>query len=125
MKYIIYFLLFSSAVFSQNYQYAIEELNKKPLGEPTGLIASQITETSVVLTWTAPADATSVTDYGIYSNNVLLATSAGTGTTYKLTGLTPETSYTLTVRSIDKAGKSSVDSNVQTFTTSKVVVVAV
>ena len=92
------------------------------IAAPTGLIASQITDNSVVLTWTAPTVTTSVTDYGVYSKNILLVKSVGTGTTYKLTGLTPETAYSLTVRSIDKTGNMSTDSNVQTFTTNKAIV---
>lgn len=118
MKQLICFLLFSTAVFSQNYQYSIEETQKQPLAAPAGLTASQITETSVDLAWTASVSA-SVSDYGIYNENNLLAKSVGTGTTFKLTGLIPETIYSLTVRAIDKSGNISGDSNKQTFTTQK------
>jgi len=117
MKYLIYFLLFSTVGFSQNYQYSIEEAQNKPPIVPTGLIASQITQTSVNLTWTAPVASATVKDYGIYSENILLAKSVGSGTTYKVTGLTPETIYSLTVRATDNAGVISADSNVQTFST--------
>jgi hypothetical protein len=116
MKHLIYFLLFSTVVFSQNYHYAIEEARTKPLAAPTGLVASLITQTGADLTWTA-STSTSVTEYWIYSNNNLLAKSVGTGTTYKVTGLTPETAYSLTVRAVDKTYNTSGDSNVLTFTT--------
>ncbi|WP_264565375.1 fibronectin type III domain-containing protein [Flavobacterium sp. N3904] len=120
MKYLVYFLFFSVIGFSQNYQYAIEEAQKTLPVPPTGLVASQITQISADLTWTASATNTSVSSYGIYSNNNLLAKSVGAGTTYKVTGLTPETTYTFTVRATDTAGITSVDSNPVTFTTAKV-----
>lgn len=116
MKKLIYFLLFSVAGFSQNYNYALEEAKTKTPDAPTSLIASQVTETTVDLAWTAPTS-TTVKDYVIYNNNVLLATSTGTGLTYKVTGLSPKTAYSLTVRTIDNAGKISADSNIQAITT--------
>lgn len=118
MKHLIYFLLFSVAAFSQDYHYALEETKINPPVAPTGLVASQITDSSADLAWTA-STSTSVTSYGVYNKGVLLATSAGTGTTYKVTGLTPETAYSLTVRAINNQGTASVDSNIQTFTTAK------
>ncbi|NDP28091.1 MAG: fibronectin type III domain-containing protein [Flavobacterium sp.] len=119
MKQLIYFLLFSTVVFSQNYQYSIEEAQIKPLTGPTGLIASQITETSADLTWTASAANDPVLEYVIYSENNLLAKSVGTGTAFKVTGLTPETTYSVTVRATDNTGKISANSNTQTFKTAK------
>ncbi|TDD93612.1 fibronectin type III domain-containing protein [Flavobacterium cellulosilyticum] len=121
MKHLIYFLLFSTAVFSQNYNYAIDELQKTTLPDPpTGLVASNSTPTGVTLTWTAPTNNVVITSYKIYNNSVLLATSLGTATTYVVSGLTPETAYTFTVRATDFAGNLSADSNILTFTTSKV-----
>jgi len=117
MKHLIYFLLFSTAAFSQNYQYAIEVVPKKTLGSPTGLTISQVTETSVDLIWVAPVPATSIKDYEIYNKNVLLAKSTGTATNYQLKGLTSDTSYSLTVRAVDNEGNISKDSNVQDFKT--------
>ena len=119
MKYLIYFLLFSTAVFSQNYQYALEEATVKLPEMPSGLVASQITDTSADLKWIAPAARLSISSYGIYSTNSLLAKSQGSGTNYKLSGLIPDTAYTLTVRAIDDQGSISADSNAQTFRTKK------
>ena len=121
MKHLIYFLLFSSVVFSQNYQYAIEEAKTNNLSAPTGLIASQITENSAVLTWSAPTNNNLIVEYGIYSKNVLLGKSDGTNLSFRLTDLIPETSYTLSVRAIDNKGQMSIDSEFQTFVTKSVV----
>ena len=120
MKYLIYFLFSSSAVFSQNYQYAIEESQSKELNVPTNLVASQITPVSVNLAWIAPTDETSISEYRIYNNGTLLATSTGISTTFALSGLTPETAYSLTLRAVDKSSKVSGDSNTQEFTTDKI-----
>jgi len=117
MKHLIYFLLFSTAAFSQNYQYAIEVVPKKTLGSPTGLTISQVTETSVDLIWVAPVPATSIKDYEIYNKNVLLAKSTGTATNYQLKELNSDTSYSLTVRAVYSEGNISGDSNVQEFKT--------
>ena len=120
MKYLIYFLFSSFAVFSQNYQYAIEESQSKELNVPTNLVASQITPVSVNLAWIAPTDETSISEYRIYNNGTLLATSTGISTTFALSGLTPETAYSLTLRAVDKSSKVSGDSNTQEFTTDKI-----
>jgi hypothetical protein len=117
MKHLICFLFFSTVGFSQNYQYSLEEAQNKLPTAPIGLLASQITQTSVDLTWTASVASASVLEYGIYNNNNLLTKSVGAGTTYKVTGLTPGTTYSLTVRITDVAGKISGDSNTQTFAT--------
>ena len=120
MKYLIYFLFLSSAVFSQNYQYAIEESQSKESNVPTNLVASQITPDSANLAWTAPTDQTSISEYQIYNNGTLLATSTGISTTFALSGLIPETAYSLTLRAVDKSSNVSDDSNIQKFTTDKI-----
>ncbi len=120
MKYLIYFLLFSTVVFSQNYHYALEEAQVKPANVPTGFVASQITKSTVNLAWIAPSDSTPISEYRIYNKNILLATSVGTGITYKIVGLSPETAYSLTVRAVYYTGTISGDSNIQSFITASV-----
>ena len=117
MKYLICFLLFSTAVLSQNYQYAIEVVPNKTVGSPTDFTISKVTETTVDLTWIAPVEATSIKDYEIYNKNVLLAKSTGTATNFQLKGLTSDTSYSLTVRAVYSEGSISKDSNIQEFKT--------
>jgi chitodextrinase len=84
---------------------------------PIGLLASNITETTATLSWTASTDAVGVTDYVIYNNGVLLVVSTGNVINHTLTGLSAATNYSLTVRARDGAGNFSNDSNTIVFTT--------
>lgn len=82
---------------------------------PTNLTASGTTDTSTNLTWNAATDNVAVTAYDVY-NGVTLVTSLA-GTTYTVTGLTPETLYTFTVKAKDAANNISDPSNAVTVTT--------
>jgi len=79
------------------------------------LTASNVTTSTVDLSWSGATDNVAVTDYDVYKNGTLLA--SVTGTTYQATGLTSATSYSFTVRAKDAAGNISVDSNTATITT--------
>ena len=68
---------------------------------PTNLTSSNITETTVTLSWTASTDNIGVTGYDVYQNGSLLASTANT--TYNVTGLTASTSYTFYVKAKDAA----------------------
>ena len=70
---------------------------------PTNLIASTITTTSFTLSWSAATDNVAVTGYDVYRNGVKLNTSNITATSYNVTGLSPNTTYTMTVRAKDAA----------------------
>ncbi|KJD34905.1 hypothetical protein PW52_12405 [Tamlana sedimentorum] len=83
---------------------------------PINLTATNITENSVSLNWTAATDNVAVTGYNIY-NNVTLIHVIGNETNYELTGLVENTEYNIFVRAFDAAGNESEDSNVETFTT--------
>jgi chitodextrinase len=76
---------------------------------PAGLASSNITETSVTLSWTASSDNVGVTGYDIYVNGSLDGSS--TGTNYSVSGLSAVTSYALTVSAKDAAGNSSTQSS--------------
>lgn len=85
---------------------------------PASLAVSNIAATSAALSWAASSDNVGVTSYKIYNGTTLLASTAnGSALSYNLTGLTANTSYTLTVRAFDAAGNSSPQSNAVTFTT--------
>ncbi|CAM3298279.1 S-layer-like y domain-containing protein [Paenibacillus lupini] len=71
------------------------------------LSVSDVSKTSLKLTWTGAADDVGVTQYKVYKNNVELATVAGTS--YEVTGLTADTSYTFKVEAGDASGKWSTD----------------
>jgi chitodextrinase len=82
---------------------------------PTGLSASNTTETSTDLSWNASTDNVGVTGYDVYQGGSNIA--SVTGTSYSVTGLTENTSYTFTVRAKDAAGNVSGDSNTANVTT--------
>ena len=82
---------------------------------PTNVTASEITQTSAKLTWTAPANG-EVTKYEIYNGDERVKES--TETTVVVDGLTANMEYTLTVKAVDAAGNSSEGTDV-TFTTLK------
>lgn len=82
---------------------------------PTHLTASAITTSSVSLSWTASTDNVGVTGYDIFNGTTLSGSS--TTPSYMVTGLTPETSYTFTVKAKDAAGNISPASSELTVTT--------
>jgi hypothetical protein len=82
---------------------------------PTNLTASNITNTTADLTWTASTDNVAVTSYDIYKGGVYIANS--TTNSYNVTGLTQSTTYNFTVYANDAAGNISTVSNTAIFTT--------
>lgn len=82
---------------------------------PTGLTSTGKTSSSVSLKWNASTDNVGVTAYDIYSgsNNVLSVS----GTSATVSGLSPSTSYTFTVKARDAAGNTSGASNSVSVTT--------
>jgi len=82
---------------------------------PTNLNASNSTETTVDLSWTAATDDTAVTGYDVYNGAALIASS--TATTYQVTGLTAATLYTFSIKAKDAAGNVSTESNTVNATT--------
>ncbi len=82
---------------------------------PSNLIASGTTTTTTNLSWTAATDNVGVTGYDVYQGTTLKSTV--TGTTYAVSGLTANTTYSFSVKAKDAAGNSSVASNVASVTT--------
>lgn len=74
---------------------------------PTNITASDITETQINLSWTAPVNA-NVTGYDIYKNQILVASS--TTPSYRVSGLQPNTSYLFTVKAKNANGNISASS---------------
>ncbi|UVS79551.1 fibronectin type III domain-containing protein [Actinokineospora sp. UTMC 2448] len=72
---------------------------------PGNLRATGATSTSASLAWTASTDNVGVTAYDVYTGSTLAASTSGTTAT--LTGLTPGTSYQVSVRARDAAGNTS------------------
>ena len=82
---------------------------------PTNLTASNITETTASLSWTASTDNIGVTAYEVFSGGTSIGTVTSTGA--NITGLEANTTYSYTVTAKDAAGNISATSNTETFTT--------
>ncbi len=87
---------------------------------PTNLVSSNITGTSVTLSWSASTDNIGVAGYEVYQGTTLLTTV--TGLVYVASGLAPNTSYNFSVKAVDAAGNSSPLSNEISATTSEVAI---
>ena len=82
---------------------------------PTGLSTSNITETSVSLSWNASTDNKGVTGYEVYRGSTKVTTIATLS--YNAINLNPDTSYSFSIRAIDAAGNTSSASNTVNVTT--------
>jgi chitodextrinase len=66
---------------------------------PNGLVASNITSTSLDLTWNASTDNVGVVGYIVYKDGASIG--SPTGTSYTVTGLNPSTSYGFVIKAVD------------------------
>ncbi len=82
---------------------------------PSSLTASNVTTSSVDLSWTASTDNVGVSGYYIYKNGSYLAST--TSTSYTVSGLTAGTTYSFYVKAYDAAGNVSAASNTVSVTT--------
>ncbi len=82
---------------------------------PTNLSASNVTQTSVDLSWNASTDNVGVTGYNVYQGASLLG--SVTGTSAQVTNLSAGTTYSFSVKAKDAAGNLSTASNEVTVTT--------
>ncbi|MDF5751822.1 glycosyl hydrolase family 18 protein [Spongiactinospora sp. TRM90649] len=76
-----------------------------PPSRPTNLRSTDITSTSAALAWDASTDDKGVKNYDVLRDGTVVATV--TGTTANVTGLTPERTYSFTVRARDTADQLS------------------
>ncbi|MFC5047559.1 T9SS type A sorting domain-containing protein [Aquimarina sp. TRL1] len=83
---------------------------------PTALVASNISSTSLTLSWNAATDNVGVTGYDVYQGSTIVTSVSGNSAT--ITGLTPNTSYQFRVRAKDAAGNQSALSDAVSATTS-------
>ncbi|WP_083189155.1 glycosyl hydrolase family 18 protein [Paenibacillus sp. KS1] len=77
----------------------------EPPTAPTNVVASNITTVSITLGWTASTDNVGVTGYDVYNGTTLVGSTATTS--FTASGLTPNTTYTFTVKAKDAAGNIS------------------
>ncbi|MDY7229088.1 glycosyl hydrolase family 18 protein [Hyalangium rubrum] len=76
---------------------------------PSGLSSPSKSSTSVNLAWTAAAAGTNCTiaGYDIYSGTTRVAQTSGTGTSFSVGGLNPNTSYTFSIAARNEFGASA------------------
>jgi chitodextrinase len=86
-----------------------------PPSAPSGLVASNVTDTSVVLSWSASTDNVAVASYTVYNGSAAAATTSGLSAS--VTGLSPGTTYTFAVVAKDTSGNISNASNSVVVTT--------
>ncbi|MEE9349427.1 MAG: endonuclease [Flavobacteriaceae bacterium] len=72
---------------------------------PTGVVASNISQTSLTLNWSASSDNFGVTGYRVYRGTSLLGSVSGTAA--NITGLSAGSTYSFRVRAFDAAGNLS------------------
>ena len=77
---------------------------------PVALSASGITQTGFTLNWTAATDNVGVTGYDVFQNGVKLNTTPIVTTAFAISGLTANTTYSMTVTARDAAGNVSATS---------------
>ncbi|WP_328875017.1 carbohydrate binding domain-containing protein [Streptomyces sp. NBC_00287] len=82
---------------------------------PSNLRSTGKTSSSVSLAWNASTDNVGVTSYDIYRGSSQVLSVSGTSAT--VSGLSPSTAYTFTVRARDAAGNASAASNSVSVTT--------
>ncbi|CAL2105989.1 exported hypothetical protein [Tenacibaculum sp. 190524A02b] len=82
---------------------------------PSGLTASNISQTSLNLNWNASTDNVGVTSYRVFRNNSEIGTTSSPS--FNITGLTANTSYSFAVSALDQAGNQSALSNTINVTT--------
>ncbi|MDX6747203.1 endonuclease [Polaribacter sp. PL03] len=83
---------------------------------PTNVVASNISLTSIDISWTASTDNVNVTGYNVYVNDVLTAQTSNTDTQTTISNLTTNTSYNFKVIAKDLINNFS---NASTTLTSK------
>jgi chitodextrinase len=90
-----------------------------PPTAPSSLTSTGKTDTTVSLSWTASTDNVGVTAYDVYAGSTVAKTVTGSppATSTTVTGLTPSTTYSFTVKARDAAGNTSAASNAVSVTT--------
>lgn len=82
---------------------------------PSSLAASNVTQTTLTLSWNASTDNVGVTGYDVFQGSTNLGSVTGTST--NITGLSPATAYSFKVHAHDAAGNNSGFSNTVNVTT--------
>jgi uncharacterized protein YjdB/chitodextrinase len=92
-------------------------VDTEPPTAPADLKATNVSDTSVSLSWTASTDNVGVTGYDIWRNGQLDGKVGGAVTSYTANGVTPNTTYLYAVKARDAMGNISGFSNELSVTT--------
>ncbi|MDP4180581.1 MAG: glycosyl hydrolase family 28 protein [Bacillota bacterium] len=111
MLMILIFSMISPFILTQNVS-AVNILPPQKLRAPV----LGYSDTSITLIWDKPEVYSNVTGYNIYKSGQLVGST--TNLSYAVNNLSPNTSYSFTVRSKDTANNESADSNTVVFSTS-------
>jgi len=82
----------------------------EPPTSPANLLAANITTTTFTLSWQPSTDNVGVTGYNVFKDGVRMNSANVTGTAYSVTGLSPNTPYSMTVVARDAVGNQSTSS---------------
>lgn len=85
--------------------------------DPTNLVASNPTDNSIDLSWTASTDNVAVASYDVYIGGAFAFNTGNTNTNTTVTGLLPDTDYCFTIKAIDTSNNESGFSNQDCETT--------
>lgn len=77
-----------------------------PPTKPTNLSAGLIGFTQVIISWTASTDDVGIDYYRVYVDDIVQSPTTS-NTTYIITGLSPDTQYTINVDAVDTSGNIS------------------
>ncbi len=94
-----------------------DQNDSQPPSAPHNVIVADKTGMSVTLEWTQSTDNQTVSGYQLYDGNDLLDEIGGNGSSGTFDGLSPATTYNLTMKAKDCAGNLSDPSNPVQFTT--------
>ncbi|TYP79076.1 lytic polysaccharide monooxygenase [Paenibacillus methanolicus] len=95
-------------------------VDSTPPTAPSGLhVMGAAGSNSLTLMWSASSDASGIAEYRIYAGSALIDTVSGGSYEKLVAGLTPNTSYTFTVRAYDPSNNESAASNAVTVTTAQ------
>lgn len=83
--------------------------DNEPPSAPTNLTATDLTDDSVTLSWSASTDNLGLAGYEVYRNGSLLTTLNAEMTSYTASGLSALRDYTFAVKAKDFAGQLSAD----------------
>ncbi len=95
------------------------------VGQPTRLTAGPATNTSVAISWSAPARGPLPTRYLVLRDGSMIGSVAGTATSYRATGLAPGISYSYQVLAVRGGSRSPRSSPITVTTTTPRVSAAV